>query len=199
MDEYSLETIREYVDQLVKESRDNTYKYAFELTKGCGEDAKDLTQEVFLQTYLYVKDHPEKQIRNPEKWLRKLVLNRYLNSTRSKVRQSSDSLEQRQERYSTDDDMQPLELPARRDDEPERVVECDESEKEMVEQLKKTLAPSRLNLDVILLYFIKGYNGQEVARALNIPLATVRQHIQIGKKELVANWWRAGEQEAQIK
>ena len=95
--------------------------------------------------------------------------------------------------------MQPVELSARSDDEPERVVECDESEKEMVEQLKKTLAPSRLNLDVILLYFIEGYNGQEIARALNIPLATVRQHIQIGKKELVANWWREGEQEAQIK
>jgi RNA polymerase sigma factor (sigma-70 family) len=199
MDEYSLETIREYVDQLVKESWDDTYKYALEKTKGCREDAKDLTQEVFLQTYLYLKDHPEEQIRNPEKWLRKLVLNRYLNSTRSKVRQSSDSLEQRQELYSIDDNMQPVELPARSDDEPERVVECDESEKEMVEQLKKTLAPSHLNIDVIVHYFIEGRNVQEIARVLNIPLATVRQHIQIGKKELVANWWRAGEQEAQIK
>ena len=63
MDEYSFETIREYVDQLVKESWDDTYKYALELTKGCGEDADDLTQEVFLQTYLYfIEDYSVQEI-----------------------------------------------------------------------------------------------------------------------------------------
>jgi RNA polymerase sigma factor (sigma-70 family) len=188
MDEYSLEAIHKYVDQLVKESWNDTYKYALELTKGCGEDAKDLTQEVFLQTYLYLKDHPEKPIRNPEKWLRKLVLNRYCNSKRSKLRRSTDSLEQIQELHPTDDNMQPVELPARSDDEPERVVESDENEKETIEELKKTLAASHLSIDVIVLYFIEDYTVQEIADALNIPLATVRQHIQIGKKELVANW-----------
>jgi DNA-directed RNA polymerase specialized sigma24 family protein len=67
MDEYSLEAIRKYVGQLVGESYHDTYIYALELTKGCGEDAYDLTQEVFLQTYLYLKDHPDERIRNPKK------------------------------------------------------------------------------------------------------------------------------------
>jgi RNA polymerase sigma factor (sigma-70 family) len=199
MDEYSLEVIRKYVGQLVRESFDDAYKYALELTKGCREDANDLTQEVFLQTYLYLKDHPNERIQNPKKWLRKLVKNRHCNSTRSKLGRSTDSLEQLQELYPTDDNMQPIELPGRSDDEPERAVESDEDEKEMIEKLKKTLATSPINVAVIVRHFIDGYNVQEIADALNIPLATVRQHIQIGKKELVANWWRVGEQEAQIK
>jgi RNA polymerase sigma factor (sigma-70 family) len=199
MDEYSLEAICNYVGQLVEESINDGYKYALELTKGCGEDANDLTQEVFLQTYLYLKDHPNERIQKPKKWLRKLVQNRYYNSKRSKLGRSTDSLEQLQKLYSTDDNMQPVELPARSDDEPERVVECDESEKEMIEKLKKTLEASPINIAVIVRYFIGGYKVQEIADALNIPLVTVRQQIQIGKKELVANWWRVGEQEAQIK
>lgn len=199
MDEYSLEAIRKYVGQLVEESFDDTYKYALELTKGCGEDANDLTQEVFLQTYLYLKDHPEERIRNPKKWFRKLVKYRFYNSKRSKLGRSTDSLEQLQELYPTDDNMQPIELPGRSDDEPERAVESNENEKEIIEKLKKTLEASPINIAVIVRYFIGGYKVQEIADALNIPLVTVRQQIQIGKKELVANWWRVGEQEAQIK
>lgn len=125
--------------------------------------------------------------------------NRHCNSTRSKLRRSTDSLEQLQELHPTDDNMQPIELPDRCDDEPERVVERVENEKEMIEKLKKTLEASPINIAVIVRYFIGGYKVQEIADALNIPLVTVRQHIQIGKKELVANWWRVGEQEAQIK
>jgi DNA-directed RNA polymerase specialized sigma24 family protein len=104
-----------------------------------------------------------------------------------------------QELRPTDDNMQPVELPDRSDDEPERVVERDENEKATIEKLKKTLEASHLSIDVIVRYFIDGYKVQEIADALKIPLATVRQHIQIGKKELVANWERVGEQEAQIK
>jgi RNA polymerase sigma factor (sigma-70 family) len=191
MDEYSLEAIHKYVDQLVRESWDSTYKYALELTKGCGEDAKDLTQEVFIQTYLYLKDHPEVQIRNPEKWLRKLVLNRYLNSTRSKLRQSTDSLEQMQALHSTDDDMQQVELPGSSGDEPERVVESNENEKELIEKFKKTLAAlplSKAMKQELVLSFIEDYNVQEIAYACNIPIATVKQDIHSGKNELVANW-----------
>ena len=188
MDEYSLEAIRKYVGQLVEESFDDAYKYALDLTKGCGEDAKDLTQEVFLQTYLYLKDHPDKRIQNPKKWLRKLVKYRFYNSKRSKLSRSTDSLEQMQEPHPTDDNMQQVELPGSSDDEPERVVESDENKKEMIEKLKKTLAALPLSIAVIVLYFIDGYKVREIADALNIPLATVRQHIQIGKKELVANW-----------
>jgi RNA polymerase sigma factor (sigma-70 family) len=196
MDEYSLEAIRKYVGQLVEESFDDAYKYALDLTKGCGEDAKDLTQEVFLQTYLYLKDHPDKRIQNPKKWLRKLVKYRFYNSKRSKLSRSTDSLEQMQEPHPTDDNMQQVELPGSSDDEPERVVESDENKKEMIEKLKKTLAALPLSIAVIVLYFIDGLKVREIADALNIPLATVRQHIQIAKKELVANWERVGEQEA---
>jgi RNA polymerase sigma factor (sigma-70 family) len=199
MDEYSLEAIRKYVDKLVREFGDDTYKYALELTKGCGEDAKDLRQDVFLQTYLYLKDHPDKKIRNPKEWLRKLVKYRYCNSIRSKLRRSTDSLEQMQELHPTDDGMQPVELPGRSDDEPERVVESDENEKEMIEKLKKTLAALPLSKAIVVFYFIGDYDVEEIADALKIPLATVRRHLQIGKKELVANWGRVGEQEAQIK
>ena len=188
MDEYSLEAIRKYVGQVASEFLDDTYKYALEFTKGCREDAEDLTQEVFIQTYLYLKDHPDVEIRDPKKWLRKLVKNRYCNSTRSKLRQLTDSLEQMQEPHPTDDNMQPVELPDRSDNEPERVVESDENVKEMIEKLKKSLVALPLSIAVIVLYFIEGYTVQEIADALNIPLATVRQRIQIGKKELVANW-----------
>ena len=189
MDEYSLEEeIRKYVGQLVSEFHDDTYKYALELTKGCREDAEDLTQEVFIRTYLHLKDNPDVRIRDPKKWLRKVVQNGYYNSTRSKLRKSMDSLEQRQEPHPTDDNMQPVELPGRSADEPERVVESDENVKEVIEKLKKTLAALPLSKAVIVLYFIEGYTVQEIADALNIPPATVRQRIQIGKKELVANW-----------
>jgi RNA polymerase sigma factor (sigma-70 family) len=191
MDEYSLEAIRKYVGQLVEESFDDAYKYALELTKGCGEDANDLTQEVFLQTYLYLKDHPEKPIRNPEKWLRKLVLNRYLNSNRSKLRQKTDSLEQIQARQSTEDDMQQVELPGSSGDEPEWAVESNENEKELIEKFKKTLAAlplSKAKKQELVLSFIEDYNVQEIAYACNIPIATVKQDIHSGKNELVANW-----------
>jgi RNA polymerase sigma factor (sigma-70 family) len=185
------EAIRQQLARLATpEHWDEAHKYAMQLTKGNRAEADDLVQGAFLQTQLFLQKHPEKEIKHPDRWLQKAVWRRFLNSKRGKLRNATTSLDLLQTNRTTEDDLNPIELPGSSNDEPEHVLENQEEEEEEYKQkVIKRDAIMALALDnkvkkVALLRIVEGLTYQEIALICRISPARAGQHVQSCLDEL---------------
>ena len=180
----------QYVNQLATDYWDSTYQYARVLTKK-EEDAADLTQEAFLHTQIYLVNYPDMRINNPAKWLQKVVLRRFLNTRRGKLKNATDSLEWLMTGRSTEDDLYQDEMPGKCEEQPENIVEYQEQEEETKQRILQKIAAMNLDASVkqrTILHLIEGYSEQEIAYAHNTTLATVQRHIRSGLDGLRKQW-----------
>jgi RNA polymerase sigma factor (sigma-70 family) len=185
------EAIRQQLARLATpEHWDEARKYAMQLTKGNQAEADSLVSDAFWRTQLHLQKYPETEIKHPDSWLRKAVLNCFRNSKRSKLRNATTSLDLLQTNRTTEDNLNPIELPGSSNDEPEHVLENKEEEEEEYKQkIIRRDAIMALALDnkvkkIALLRIVDGLTYQEIALICRISPARAGQHVQSCLDEL---------------
>ena len=129
-------------------------------------DAADAAQDVFVQVHRYLGRFEQRS--DIKTWLYKLCLSRASRHHRARKMQSAFDLLFRRSRVELP---RPGEL---LDSEVQRVVTG------AIGQLK------RIHREVFVLFEIEGLAGEEIARVLDCPVATIRRRLHYARKELAA-------------
>ncbi|MCA1591663.1 MAG: sigma-70 family RNA polymerase sigma factor [Acidobacteria bacterium] len=166
-------------DHLVAERTGDIYALLYRLTEDA-EEARDLTQETFLQAFRYIAQfRGDADLRT---WLYRIAVNQARNRWRwwkRRRRERTVSLD------APSSDAQETTLSARlsdsRADDPEQLTLAHEREQALMTALH-TL--SRAYREVIVLRDIEGLSYEEVASALEISTGTVKSRLSRGRTEL---------------
>ncbi|MFL6210625.1 MAG: sigma-70 family RNA polymerase sigma factor [Pyrinomonadaceae bacterium] len=165
-------------DFLVRERSPDIYALLYRLTEDA-EEARDLTQETFLQAFRAVQHfRGDADLRT---WLYRIAVNQARNRWRwwrRRRRNVTFSLD------ATDDaHEQPLvaQLADERSVNPEQATLARERE-QMLTQTLRTL--SRVYREVVILRDVEGLSYEEVAATLEISVGTVKSRLSRGRNEL---------------
>lgn len=174
-EETDQEIIREYLDGNTKTFNVliNRYQYAvygmcYHFTHNFA-DAKDLTQETFIQAF--TKLH---QLRNPQKfssWLRQITVNVYRMWKRNQDRYSKVSIEKVSEENLVD----------RHSPSPQKTIEINELRAKVRRAISSLSEKNRLALT---LYYIDGLSYEEIGTFLDVPKATIKSRLYKARKKL---------------
>jgi RNA polymerase sigma-70 factor (ECF subfamily) len=138
------------------------YNYCLRILKN-SQNAKDVTQETFIKVYMHRKEiDPEKNIKT---WIFTIATNTTYDFLRSKKRKNEISLDEKNETISGFEAYYPQEG---------LVSDVDEALDKINPEYKKAL----------LLFYQQGFQYQEIAEMLEMPINTVKTHIGRGKEEL---------------
>lgn len=169
------EVIREYLDGntkafniLINRHQYAVYGMCYHFTYNFA-DAKDLTQETFIQAF--TKLH---QLRNPQKfssWLRQITMNVCRMWRRSQDRYSRVSIEKVGEENLVD-----KELPS-----PQKAAETNELRAKVRRAISFLSEKNRLTLT---LYYIDGLTYEEIGTFLDIPKTTIKSRLYKARKKL---------------
>jgi RNA polymerase sigma-70 factor (ECF subfamily) len=164
-------------DRLVTERSGDVYALLFRLTEDC-EEARDLTQETFLRAFQSI--HHFRGDADLKTWLYRIALNQARNRWRwwrRRRRDATVSLD-----ASRDDDRKPLFDRLRADgSSPEQ--EALHHERESV--LRKAVhSLGRAYREVVVLRDVEGMSYEEIAKALEISMGTVKSRLSRGRIEL---------------
>lgn len=160
----------EAFDRLLGRYEDQVYSVAFRLV-GDEDDARDVTQEVFLSAYRHIK-----KFRGDAKfstWLHRITVNTVKNLWARQKRQGRDRT------YSLDatddpDLTAPVDRLADSSPNPRRQAEGTEIWRIVEEQLQEIDPEYR---EVLVLRFVEGLAYEEIAEATGDPLGTVKSRI----------------------
>ncbi len=165
-------------DFLVRERSPDIYALLYRLTED-PEEARDLTQETFLQAFRAVGNfRGDADLRT---WLYRIALNQARNRWRwwrRRRRNVTVSLD------ATDDaHEQPLgaQLPDERSVNPEQAALTREREQILTQALRSL---SRVYREVVVLRDVEGLRYEEVAATLEISVGTVKSRLSRGRAEL---------------
>jgi RNA polymerase sigma-70 factor (ECF subfamily) len=165
-------------DRLVEERSGDIYALLYRLT-GDPEEARDLTQETFLQAFRSVANfRGESDVRT---WLYRIALNQARNRWRwwrRRHRSATVSLDD-----PGDEGRQPLSARLRdeRARDPEAEALSGERETAILAALRTVARPYR---EAIVLRDIEGMSYEEVAAALGVGVGTVKSRLSRGRTEL---------------
>lgn len=180
------------LEYLIQNYTDSTYAYAQILTKGNVSMAEELTQQAFFQTYHWLLNHPE-PIHEPQGWLHKAVLHCFLNSKRSKMQQSSISLEQYQKGSESQREsptagaLLTREFPAPEEDEPAYIVETGELEAEQSARFRAAILATSFDTEVKALaihHLVDRWTIESIAHTYRTTPQYVKYAIQRCLKEI---------------
>ncbi|MDQ3648928.1 MAG: sigma-70 family RNA polymerase sigma factor [Acidobacteriota bacterium] len=165
-------------DTLVNERSGDIYALLYRLTEDA-EEARDLTQETFLQAFRHVaRFRGDADLRT---WLYRIAINQARNRRRwwrRRRRESTLSLDS-----SEGADERPLgeRLADQRASDPEQLTLAGERERVLMAALR-TL--DRTYREVVVLRDIEGLSYEEVAAAAGISIGTVKSRLSRGRAEL---------------
>jgi len=138
------------------------YNYCLRILKN-SQNAKDVTQDTFIKVYTHHKlIDPEKNIKT---WIFTIATNTAYDFLRGKKRKAEISLEEDNETMLAFEAYYPQEG---------LVPDVDLALEQINEEYKKAL----------LLFYQQGFQYQEIAGILDIPINTVKTHISRGKEQL---------------
>lgn len=138
------------------------YNYCLHILKN-SEHAKDTTQETFIKVYTHRKSiDPEKNIKT---WIFTIATNTVYDFLRGKKRKNEVSLDDENETMSS-----------------YRAYYVEEGLLNDVDKALGQINPEYKN--ALLLYYQQGFQYQEIAEILEIPINTVKTHIARGKEQL---------------
>jgi RNA polymerase sigma-70 factor (ECF subfamily) len=172
-------TIRERhseFETLAARTQHRAYQMAYRLT-GSREEAEDLTQDAYLRAYRFFPTFdPHSSF---ESWFFRILLNRFFDLLRHRLKRKPLSLDQ-SVGSEEDDDSLLLEIPDETHN-PERIL----MERVMDEQLQTVLAtlpePFRR---AVLLCDVEGLSYEEIAQTMGTSEGTVRSRIHRGRQRL---------------
>lgn len=165
--------------RLVAERSGDIYALLFRLTEDA-EEARDLTQETFLQAFRYVANfRGDADLRT---WLYRIAVNQARNRWRwwkRRRRERTVSLDA----PASEGGETPLaeRLRGRDGDDPEQNTLAREREKLLLGALRSISRPYR---EVVVLRDIEGLSYEEVAAALELSVGTVKSRLSRGRAEL---------------
>ena len=169
------EIIREYLDGNTKAFNVliNRYQYAvygmcYHFTHNFA-DAKDLTQETFIQAFTKLD-----QLRNPQKfssWLRQITMNVYRMWKRNQDRYSKVSIEKVGEESLID----------KQSPSTQKILEINELRAKVQRAISSLSEKNRLALT---LYYIDGLTYEEIGTFLDIPKTTIKSRLYKARKKL---------------
>ena len=166
-------------NRLVSERAGDIYALLYRLTED-PEEARDLTQETFLQAFRSVAHfRGDSDLRT---WLYRIAVNQARNRWRWWRRRRRDVTVSLDAPTDADSDA-PLSSRLRdaRSDDPEEAALARERERALVTALR---ALSRNYREVVVLRDIEGLSYEEVAAALGISVGTVKSRLSRGRLEL---------------
>ena len=138
------------------------YNYCLRILKN-SQNAKDVAQETFIKVYTHRKDiDPTKNIKT---WIFTIATNTTYDFLRSKKRKNEISLDEENETISSFEAYYP-----------QAGVVSD------VEKAMEQINPEYKK--VLLLFYQQGFQYQEIADMLEMPINTVKTHISRGKEQL---------------
>ncbi|HEV2763585.1 MAG TPA: sigma-70 family RNA polymerase sigma factor [Pyrinomonadaceae bacterium] len=166
-------------NRLVSERAGDIYALLYRLTED-PEEARDLTQETFLQAFRSVAHfRGDSDLRT---WLYRIAVNQARNRWRWWRRRRRDVTVSLDAPVGDDNDT-PLSARLRdsRSDDPEQATLARERERVLTTALR---ALSRAYREVVVLRDIEGMSYEEVAAALDISVGTVKSRLSRGRLEL---------------
>ena len=138
------------------------YNYCLRILKNSA-NAKDITQETFIKVYTHRRSiDPSKNIKT---WIFTIATNTVYDFLRGKKRKMEISLDENSETISSFEAYYP--------------------EEGLVSDVEKAL--EKINPEykkALLLFYQQGFQYQEIAEILKMPINTVKTHISRGKEEL---------------
>jgi len=167
-------------DRLVTERTPDVYALLCRLTDD-PEEARDLTQETFLQAFRSVAHfRGEADLRT---WLYRIAVNQARNRWRWWRRRRRDSTVSLDAPAASNGDERPLAARLRdaRAPDPEQRALASERERALLAALGKLAQPYR---EAVVLRDVEGLSYEEVAAALEINVGTVKSRLSRGRLEL---------------
>lgn len=151
--------------KIVRQHKDRIYTQAYYLLGG-HEDAEDATQEVLLKIWERLDEVPRVHM---TAWIMKVTRNLCIDCLRRRQRGGAGDEEKRSEEpYSTFPD-------------PERRVEQNEIQRHIRREMQALPEPLR---SVVILREIQDFKYEEIARAMDIPLNSVKVYLYRGRRIL---------------
>jgi len=166
--------------RLVEERHADIYALLCRLTEDA-EEARDLTQETFLQAFRNIAGfRGDADLRT---WLYRIAVNQARNRWRWWKRRRRDKTVSLDEPARGSDDDTPLSARLKGDgaDDPERLALARERERALLGAVRGLSRPFR---EVVVLRDMEGLSYEEVARALEINVGTVKSRLSRGRTEL---------------
>ncbi|MGB8507565.1 MAG: sigma-70 family RNA polymerase sigma factor [Pyrinomonadaceae bacterium] len=166
-------------DHLVAERTGDIYALLYRLTEDA-EEARDLTQETFLQAFRYVSQfRGDADLRT---WLYRIAVNQARNRWRWwKRRRRERTVSLDAPTSEAQDTTLGSRLSDERADDPEQSALSHEREQALMTALHSLARPYR---EVIVLRDLEGLSYEEVAAALEINIGTVKSRLSRGRTEL---------------
>lgn len=164
-------------DGIVARYKNKIYNYIFRMV-GDSEEAEDLTQEVFVKTYLAIETFRNESSLNT--WLYRIASNLCIDSHRKRLRRQaamgggllslSDPVAPEAD---TDDNVAPRDVPDR-SYEPYRML----ARRELDEQIAQALCLLPLKMrTVVILHDLEDMAYEEIAAVVGCPLGTVKSRL----------------------
>jgi len=155
-------------ERVYEEYKDMVYNYVFWKVKN-EEDALDLTQDIFFKVYKGLRNFREES--SLKTWVMKIAVNHVKDFYRKKFRRDSEYFEDFNEEDEEDSKI------------PEIFVEEDEiHDRSLVERALERLKD--WEREIIVLYYMEGFQYDEIAGILGIPMGTVKSRLNSAKKSL---------------
>jgi len=161
-------------EELVIEYENGIYNLAYRML-GSPEDARDISQEVFLRAYRSLRSFREEA--SFSTWVYRIAKNACLDELRKRSKVQAVSVDQPLE---TEEGAVQRELPSKLGD-PERAVEQVELS-ELIEQALGTLADQYRS--AVVLRDLHGFAYEEIAEIMEVSLGTVKSRIHRGRQAL---------------
>ncbi len=165
-------------DTLVSERSGDIYALLYRLTEDA-EEARDLTQETFLQAFRHVaRFRGDADLRT---WLYRIAINQARNRRRWWRRRRRESMLSLDSNEGADERPLGERLADQRASDPEQLALAGERERALLAALR-TLG--RTYREVVVLRDIEGLSYEEVAAAAGISIGTVKSRLSRGRAEL---------------
>lgn len=159
-------------DAIVEKYHGNVYRLAYKFTKR-SEDAQDITQDTFLRAYQALLKRPEKM--NLKPWLMTICVNLCRNLAKKKKNYNFSDLESEEEGDNLVERLQDKGL-----DPKEMAVK-----KELCARVQMAVQKLPIKYQTVIeLRYVEDLSYEEIAEVLQIPLNTVKVHLNRAKKSL---------------
>jgi RNA polymerase sigma-70 factor (ECF subfamily) len=163
---------------------DEMYAVAMRMTRN-PQMAEDLVAEVFSKAWKSF--HQFERGTNMRAWLYRIITNTYINDYRKKVRQGS---KVEIDKYESQDEFYIFNKLARsvasQNEDPAQQVLSKFAEQDITNAIDR-LAPGYR--ETVILSDMQGLSYEEISKALDIPVGTVRSRLNRGRKQLQKALW----------
>lgn len=156
-------------EQLVRKHQDKIYSFALALCKN-SEEAKDVSQTALLKAFLSIRHFRQKS--SFTTWLYRILCNAF-----------KDELKKRHRKHEVNFEENETLLEAASFERQEKVFQEKETRLLVARCLKQM--PQEFSF-VVLLRDLQGFEYQEIAEILNVPLGTVKSRLARAREELRA-------------